>query len=203
MKGCCVFDETNTCLGLFYFLYFQTIQFSHCNMYISKSTTTLLHLNDQTSFFTHFSTTWFFVVIHIHIFRRIQNLLSIRGLLSIDLIEVCRKFCTPVDPVDWNFANKKKEIFNWTFLFAYYRFRKEKIKKKITMYALMVNVQLNDHHGEFGISERHSFLQVHQILVMALSMFQSQIARILRDRLDRNYVMLARTIGSGIEWKWN
>lgn len=65
-----------------------------------------------------------------------------------------------------------------------------------TKCELMEGVPLNDHHGVFGIFVHHSCLQVHQNLVMALLMYQSQIVGTLHDQLDRNCVAHAKTIES-------
>lgn len=54
------------------------------------------------------------------------------------------------------------------------------------------------HHGEFGISANHSFLQVQQILVMELWMSLSQTAGILPGPLGRMNAMLATAIESEI-----
>lgn len=65
----------------------------------------------------------------------------------------------------------------------------------------MVDVRLNDHRDEFGIFVRRSFLQVHQNLVKALSMYRLQIVKIWHDRLDQSYEAHARTIESDMKMK--
>lgn len=60
----------------------------------------------------------------------------------------------------------------------------------------MEGAPLNDHHDVFGTFVHRSYLQVHQNLVMALLMCQSQIVGTLHDQLDQNYEAHAKTIES-------
>lgn len=74
----------------------------------------------------------------------------------------------------------------------------EKVIVLHTKCELMEGVPLTDHHDVFGTFVPRSFLQARQILVMALSMYQSQIVGTLRDQLDQNCAVHARTIESAI-----